>query len=301
MRLALTGATGFVGNRLLERALARGHSIAALTRRPQAPLEGVDWVEGSLETPGPLSRICAGADAAIHVAGVINAPDKDGFEKGNVVGTEAMLAAAKGANVPRFVHVSSLSAREPSLSLYGASKARSETKVRTAGIDAVVVRPPAVYGPGDRETLELFKMAKRGLVMLPPEGRLSLIHADDLSDLLLELAEGKGPAGALYEPDDGQEKGYSHKQFAEELGHAVGRKNVALSMPGAVLGAAARIDRLVRGRKAKLTPDRAAYFAHPDWVVSADKRPPAEVWTPKVETKAGLKKTADWYRAQGWI
>ena len=301
MRLALTGATGFVGQRLVERALARGHSLAALTRRPQAAKEGVDWVEGSLETPGPLAQICADADAVIHVAGVINAPDKQGFEQGNVVGTEAILAAAKGASVPRFVHVSSLSAREPSLSLYGASKARSETKVRTAGIDAVIVRPPAVYGPGDRETLELFKMAKRGLVMLPPEGRLSVIHADDLADLLLDLAEGKGPAGALYEPDDGKEDGYSHKEFATALGLAVGRKNVALSMPGAVLGAAARLDRLVRGRKAKLTPDRAAYFCHPDWVVAADKRPPGQVWSPRIDTGEGLRQTADWYRAQGWI
>ena len=301
MRLALTGATGFVGQRLVERALARGHSLAALTRRPQPAKEGVDWVEGSLETPGPLAQICADADAVIHVAGVINAPDKQGFEQGNVVGTEAMLAAAKGASVPRFVHVSSLSAREPSLSLYGASKARSETKVRTAGIDAVIVRPPAVYGPGDRETLELFKMAKRGLVMLPPEGRLSVIHADDLADLLLDLAEGKGPAGALYEPDDGKEDGYSHKEFATALGLAVGRKNVALSMPGAVLGAAARLDRLVRGRKAKLTPDRAAYFCHPDWVVAADKRPPGQVWSPRIDTGEGLRQTADWYRAQGWI
>lgn len=301
MRLALTGATGFVGQRLVERALARGHSLAALTRRPQEAKEGVDWIEGSLETPGPLSQICDGADAVIHVAGVINAPDKEGFEKGNVAGTEAMLAAAKGAGVARFVHVSSLSAREPSLSLYGASKARSETKVRTAGIDAVIVRPPAVYGPGDRETLELFKMAKRGVVMLPPEGRLSVIHVDDLADLLLDLAEGKGQAGALYEPDDGEDGGYSHVDFAKALGRAVGRNNVTLSMPSAVLGAAARIDRLVRGRKAKLTPDRAAYFCHPDWVVSADRRPPADVWSPRIDTEEGLRQTADWYRAQGWI
>lgn len=301
MRLALTGATGFVGQRLVERALARGHTLAALTRRPQVEVDGVDWVEGSLETPGPLAQICAEADAVIHVAGVINAPDKDGFEKGNVAGTEAMLASAKGAGVSRFVHVSSLSAREPSLSLYGASKARSETKVRTAGIDAIIVRPPAVYGPGDRETLELFKMAKRGVVMLPPEGRLSVIHADDLADLLLDLGEGNGPAGALYEPDDGKDDGYSHVEFAKALGRAVGRNNVTLSMPSTVLGAAARIDRLVRGRKAKLTPDRAAYFCHPDWVVSADRRPPAAVWSPKIDTEEGLRQTADWYRAQGWI
>ena len=301
MRLALTGATGFVGQRLLDRALAAGHEVAALTRRPQPSRAGVTWIEGSLETPGPLAEICATADAVIHVAGVINAPDKDGFELGNVTGTEAMLAAAKGAGVERFVHVSSLAAREPSLSHYGASKARSETKVRTAGLDSVIVRPPAVYGPGDRETLDLFKMAKRGVVMLPPAGRLSLIHADDLSDLLLALADGGGAAGAIYEPDDRRENGWSHVEFAKALGRAVGRSNVALSVPGAVLGVAARLDRLVRGPKARLTPDRAAYFAHPDWVVTAERRPPADLWLPAIDSEQGLRDTADWYRAKGWI
>lgn len=300
MRLALTGATGFVGQRLLDRALAAGHSIAALTRRPQDPREGVDWVEGSLETPGPLAEISAGADAVIHVAGVING-DAEAFEQGNVAGTSAMLAAARGAGVSRFVHVSSLAAREPSLSLYGASKARSETKALTADLDTVIVRPPAVYGPGDRETLDLFKMAKRGVVMLPPTGKLSLIHADDLSDLLLALAGGAGETGATFEPDDGREGGWTHVEFAKALGRAVGRGNVTLSMPGAVIGAAARLDRLLRGRKAKLTPDRAAYFCHPDWVVAADRRPPTHVWTPSIATEAGLADTAGWYRGKGWL
>lgn len=301
MKLAVTGGTGFVGQRLLERALSAGHEVRALTRRPQEKRDGIEWIEGSLETPGPLAQIASGADAVIHVAGVINAPDASGFDKGNVEGTVNMLAAARGAGVSRFVHVSSLAAREPSLSLYGASKARSETKVKTAEIDAVTVRPPAVYGPGDRETLELFKMARRGIVMLPPQGKLSLIHVDDLADLFLALASGAGDRGAIYEPDDNRNDGWTHVEFAKALGRAVGRNNVTLSVPGAVMGAAARLDRLVRGRKAKLTPDRAAYFCHPDWVVSADKRPPASVWSPAVDTEQGLEATARWYREHDWL
>ena len=115
----------------------------------------------------------------IHVAGVINAPDPAGFEAGNVTGTAAMLAAAEKAGIQRFVHVSSLAAREPKLSIYGATKAGSEALVGDSGLGFAIVRPPAVYGPGDKETLELFRMAKRGFVLLPPEGRLSLIHVDD--------------------------------------------------------------------------------------------------------------------------
>nr|WP_276591842.1 NAD-dependent epimerase/dehydratase family protein [Sphingomicrobium nitratireducens] len=295
----MTGATGFVGQRLLARALDAGHTIAALTRHDQQSRERLDWIPGALEDRDALERLAEGADAVIHVAGVINAPDAAGFEKGNVEGTQAMLAAAARGGASRFVHVSSLAAREPGLSQYGASKARSETKVLTSPLDAVIVRPPAVYGPGDRETLELFKMARRGVVMLPPKGRLSLIHADDLSDLLLRLAEGGGQAGATYEPDDARENGWSHVEFAEALGRAVGRDAITLSMPGGVLRAAAFADRFVRGRKAKLTPDRAAYFCHPDWVVTRERRP--AFWSPAIPTEQGLRATADWYREKGWI
>jgi uncharacterized protein YbjT (DUF2867 family) len=202
LTLAITGATGFVGARLLERALAAGHRVRALARRPQPPREGVEWIAGALEDEPSLIALCAGASAVIHAAGVIKARDAAGFEAGNVAGTRAMLAAAETAGAERFVQVSSLAAREPNLSHYGASKARSEARVKVASLAHAIVRPPAVYGPGDRETLELFKMAKRGLVLLPPRGCLSLIHADDLADLLLALADPAAPAGLTIEPDD---------------------------------------------------------------------------------------------------
>ena len=113
-----------------------------------------------------------GADAVIHIAGLINAADAAGFEPGNVGGTLAMIDAATAGGVRRFVHVSSLAAREPKLSLYGASKARAEELVERSGLDWAIVRPPAVYGPGDRETFELFQMARRGLIAGAAQGPL---------------------------------------------------------------------------------------------------------------------------------
>ena len=298
LTLALTGATGFVGAHLLDLALGEGHAVRALTRRPQPPLAGVTWVEGALDDADALARLCAGAVAVIHVAGVINA-DAAGFEAGNVTGTAAMLAAAEGAAVKRFVHVSSLAAREPRLSLYGASKARSETLIDCSPLSSAIVRPPAVYGPGDRETLELFKMAKGGLVLLPPAGKLSLIHVDDLARLLLALAASE--AELLVEPDDGRPGGWTHAEFGHALGRAVGRKVRTLSAPAPLLRLAARADRMVRGARAKLTPDRAAFYCHPDWTVAPDRAAPAELWQARVETEQGLADTARWYEAQGWL
>ena len=301
MKLAVTGGTGFVGARLIEAALAAGHQVMALARRDQDEREGVQWVRGDLHARTALERLVDGADAAVHVAGVINAPDAAGFEHGNVGGTLAMLAAATAGGVSRFVHVSSLAAREPALSLYGASKARAEELVRSSGLDWAIVRPPAVYGPGDRETLELFRMAKLGLMLMPPRGRLSLIHVDDLAGLLLRLAEPDAPSNLIIEADDGRPGGWTHREFARALGTALGKRPAILSAPGPLLKLAARADQLVRRDRAKLTVDRAAYFSHRNWVVDTKLGPPPGLWQPQVPTDRGLRETADWYHANGWL
>jgi len=299
LTLALTGSTGFVGAHLLDLALEQGHHLRALTRRPQRARDGVTWVEGALDDHAALAALVEGASAVVHVAGVITASDAAGFEAGNVAGTAAMIDAAERGGIKRFVHVSSLAAREPALSLYGASKARSEALVGASRLSSAIVRPPAVYGPGDRETLELFKMAKRGLVVLPSAGKLSLIHVHDLARLLLALAE--SDAALLVEPDDGRCGGWTHREFGQALGRAVGRKVTTLSAPRVLLSLAARADTWVRGPRAKLTRDRAAYFCHPDWTVSPDRAAPAGLWQPQIDTEAGLAATAQWYQAQRWL
>lgn len=295
MILALTGATGFVGGHLLGQALAAGHTVRALTRRPQPPRDGLTWVTGDLLHPG---RLADGAAALIHVAGVVNAPDRAGFASGNIDGTRAVLAAAQAAGVERFVHVSSLAAREPGLSLYGWSKAEAETLVESAPLGWSVVRPPAVFGPGDLEMLDLFRAARRGLAPAPA-GRFSVIAVEDLAALLLALAI--APADRTrYEADDGG-PGYSHADFARAIGRAVGRKVLPLPLPGALLSLAARADRALRGARAKLTPDRAAYLRHRDWTIDPARRPPPALWTPQRDTAAALDATARWYRANGLL
>ncbi|MEO7602345.1 MAG: NAD(P)H-binding protein [Sphingomicrobium sp.] len=301
VKLAITGGTGFVGSHLLKAALASGHRVTALARRPQSKKERLTWVEGDLADRPAVKRLVEGADAVMHVAGVLNARDQAGFEEGNVGGTLAMLAAATAAGVRRFVFVSSLAAREPKLSMYGGSKARAEALVQDSGLDWSIVRPPAVYGPGDRETLELFKMARIGLMLMPPKGRLSVLHAGDLVRLLLALADPDAPAKVLIEPDDGKPGGWTHKSFAAALGRAVGRSPLVLSAPAPFLRVAARADRLLRGMRAKLTPDRAAYFSHRDWLVDPARAAPADLWAPQIPTEQGLAETADWYRAEGWL
>lgn len=294
--LAVTGGTGFVGKRLLKRAVERGHRVRALTRRPQPAQAGVEWVSGTL---GDCGALCDGADAVIHVAGVINARTAAEFDAGNVEGTRVVLDAAKAGGVRRFIHVSSLAAREPALSAYGASKAASEALLPASGLDSAIVRPPAVYGPGDRETHELFKLAVQGLALVPMRGRASFIHADDLADALLALAA--GDAGGVFEPDDGHPEGYDHADFARLIGAAVGRQPLVLRVPRAGMLAGAAVDTALsrlRGRLPKLSFDRARYFAHPDWV---SRGPAIPGWAPTITAAEGLAATARWYREAGWL
>lgn len=300
VRLAITGATGFVGTRLVACALDAGHAVNALTRRPRSGGDGVNWVFGSLESPNALTSLMRGADAVIHVAGVVNAPDKPGFVLGNIDGTRAVLVAAESAQVRRFVHVSSLAAREPGLSAYGWSKCAAEGLVIGSLTDWDIVRPPAVYGPGDMDMRDVFRLAKLGLALLPPGGRMSAIHVDDLARLLIALAE-RPAERTIYEPDDGRAGGWSHAGFARAVGDAVGRRVRPIALPRRMLGFAARADALLRGRGARLTPDRVSYLCHPDWVSDPLRRPPPSLWRPRVATPDGLAETAAWYRAHALL
>jgi uncharacterized protein YbjT (DUF2867 family) len=301
LRLAVTGGTGFVGSTLIRLAVEQGHHVRALTRRPQASVDWVEWTQGALDQPESLARLAHGCDAVIHVAGVVNAPDKEGFTRGNVGGTRAMLDAATAAKVPRFVHVSSLSAREPALSLYGGSKAEAEALVANSALDWVMVRPPAIYGPGDKDQLDLFKAARFGIMPLPPSGRLSLLEVSDLARLLIALAAAEVSTGQIFEADDGIANGWSHKEYAHAIGVAMGKRVLAFPVPAFLVRAGARIDGLLRGEGAKLTLDRTSYMCHPDWVIDPAKRPPSSLWTPQIETRAGLRHTAQAYREAGWL
>jgi len=300
--LAVTGGTGFVGRHLLRIAGERGIPVRALTRAGQPPQTGIEWIEGALDRPDSLARLCEGTRAVIHIAGVINARTRTEFDAGNVAGTARLVEAAQAAGVTRFVHVSSLAAREPGLSAYGASKAASERVVEGSALDWTIVRPPAVYGPGDRETLALFRMVKSGIAAVPRGGRASYIEVGDLARALLALVDAPAAHRRTFEIDDGEP--CDHGTLARLIGEALGRRPLVLPLPGAALKVGAAFDTLfgrVAGRLPKLSFDRARYLAHPDWVARGEDLRSLGVWAPQVRLPDGLAATAAWYRTQGWL
>lgn len=304
LTLAITGGTGFVGRHSIEEALRRGHRVRALARRPQPLRDNLEWVPGSLEDLPALRRLVQGADAVLHIAGVTNAATPADFDTGNVAGTAAVRAAI--GPLP-LVHVSSLAAREPRLSRYGASKRQAEGIARGAFGPVTMVRPPGVYGPGDTDMLALFKAVKAGLAPVPRKARAALLYGPDLAAALIALAvDAAGPAraaGQTFEIDDGT-GGYSQPDIVRAIATVLGVKPRPLEVPPGVIRAAALAATAaarLSGRLPTLSLDRAGYLAHPDWTADSAPLLALGLWRPETDLASGLAATALWYRDKGLL
>jgi len=302
----ITGATGFIGGHLLEHFSQSGWRVRALSRRPpdKTPQSaGVDWVYGDFADPDILSRLVRDARVVVHCAGAVKARRRRDFFTINQQATEQMVAAcARAATPPRFVLVSSLAAREPQLSDYAASKRAGEQALAAIGaeLDQAIVRPPAVYGPGDFEILAFFKAVKAGIAPLPVggRGRLSLIAAHDLCAAIVSLAGAPGVAGC-FEVDDGAPGGYSLRELMDTLARLADARPFYIPLPRAALAATGALNLAaarLTGRVPMLTPGKARELAHPDWVSNSGALERATGWRPVIGLEHGLRETLAWYR-----
>ena len=306
--IALTGGTGFVGRALIEVLRHRGHPIRALARSSQKPEPGVEWVAGDLTDRGALDALLLGSGGLIHAAGLTRSRDPQAFERANVDGTHALLKAwgrqGGESDRPRLVLVSSLAAREPRLSAYGASKRRAEDAVRAAAPGAAIVRPPAVYGPRDRDMLQLFRAAKWGVVPVPADGASSLIWVYDLAELLATLVVDRAAcARARYSNPmtDGPMAGRTANWRRPSAKRSGVTPACSRSRPGnAAKGGASRI------RNCAATRRGSRPTARPTWRIRTGcplpgVGVPETLWAPRMETSEGLRRTANWYRRHGWL
>jgi nucleoside-diphosphate-sugar epimerase len=310
--VAVTGATGFLGLHLVVTLAQAGARIRILARRAAVhdlwrgiPL---DIVPGSLDDAAALDRLAAGADAIIHAAGLIKARDRAGFWHVNRDGTRAMAEAARRhAPAARFILVSSLAAREPLLSDYAASKRASEEAARALYGEApdrlVIIRPPMIYGPWDRETLTLFKAASRAIVPVFGAGRMAILHVADAAGAIARLALGAGAPG-LYALADPNPAGYGMAELLGEAARAVGGRPRFARIPDRILIAAGTVSAWqgrLRGTAPIFTAGKAREMLHPDWSVAPGEALPPEVYRPKIGLSEGFRETAAWYKAAGWL
>jgi len=305
--IALTGGTGFLGGHVINSLLGAGYRIQALTRRPQDDREGITWIEGSLSDRDTLIKLCTGADTLINLAGLTKAVNRDTFFDVNVANTKNVFDAAAKTGIRHVLHISSLAAREPRLSHYGASKAGTELLLtaRKWPFSWTILRPPGIYGPGDKEILKLLKATKFGILPAPGsvKNRVSLIHAHDLANAITILCDGSHSASIL-EIDDGKTGGYQIAEIAQALMNDGAKAPKIFSLPFWVMGTIGAVNGMIASainRPAMLTLSTARYLCHEDWTVREPRRPHLPDWSPHFDLKAGLKDTTDWYRKNGLL
>jgi nucleoside-diphosphate-sugar epimerase len=305
-RVAVTGATGFIGRRLVPALSAGGWRVRVLARRPDLGAWGSpapEIITGSLEDPAALAALVDGADQVIHGAGLIKARDRRAFLATNRDGAAALARAAGDAPV---LQISSLAAREPGLSDYAASKRAGEGAARAIlGDRLTILRPPAIYGPGDRETLGLFQLAGASPVMPMPDAasaRLALAHVDDVVGQILALIDGPHAPGP-FAVGGGDPQGYGWREIFETAAAAMGRGPLLAPTPAWLIRGAASLSETlgrVRGVPAIFTPGKARELLHPDWSVARDELPPGGGVACR-GLRAGFDQTVAWYRAAGWL
>lgn len=327
MKVLVTGGTGFLGSHVAQQLGELGHEVRCLVRKTSdtrflQTLPAITLTEGAIEDRDSCRRAVEGMDAVIHCAGLVKARTPAEFRLTNVVGTQNVLEAALGAErrPGRFVFVSSLAARAPSpsgkplspdveadpITTYGRTKLEAERAVlaRKDDLHVTVVRPTAVYGPRDREMLQLFQYAQ--LRILPfvgdPRGKLTMIFGEDCARATIRCLDAEIPSGRAFDLDDGRI--YSRVELAEGLERAVGKRAlVRFPIPNPVVrsvGLVSEVYGRLTDRPVMVTREKVEELLQ-QWV--GDSGPAREElgFQPSVQWDQGAERTAEWYFANGWL
>jgi len=295
----LTGATGFIGRHLQQTLINDGNAVVAVIRPGSAHkislLDSSKCLMADLSDGSALAPAISDASAVIYCAGSVRGRCLEDFDEANIAGVRSMVNVMNrtGGNIPLLL-ISSLAASRPQVSDYANSKFLGEQEVlQHARFPWSIFRPPAVYGPGDKEMLPVLKLARKGLVTPagPADQRLSLIHVDDLAAAAAAwLKSWEKCVNQVYTLDDGHAGGYDWREIAETVS---GGKYRRLNIPGWFLMGLGRINlaasRLL-GYSPMLTPGKARELTQADWLCNNTALSEATGWSPKITLKAGIHK-----------
>jgi nucleoside-diphosphate-sugar epimerase len=297
--IALTGATGFAGGPILQGLLQDGHELRALVRSPRAQQfsDLVKVVRGDLENAAALKDLTKSADVVVHVAGAISGD----YVRVNVDGTRRLFEAADKAGVRRFVYVSSITARLPEISAYAASKRAAEEFLQNAKTDMeiVILRPSAIYGPGDKATLPLLTALQKRVALLPgrADAKFSLVHVEDFARVVASAAAGK--AKGLFEVDD-MSGGHGWAELADICAKLTGLPQHLTYLPKglvSLVALGAEIGAYFTGQTGMVNRGKVRELYHHDWLVRGAN------WQREnpISLGEGLTETLAWYQREGWL
>ncbi len=322
----VTGATGFIGGNLVQALLLKGYSVRCLvrvsgdTRMLRKP--NVRLVVGSLDDPEAIRKAAVGARLVFHIAGLTKAPSRERFFLVNRTGTSRLLEILSEI-IPRparFVHASSLAAAGPStqgrplteedapkpVSWYGESKLAAEEEVLkyTDKIPVTILRPPAVYGPGDRDIYIIFRMLQKGCLFTPGRAArlFSLIHVHDLVDAFIKAGESNTPSGEVFFVS--RPEIHTWEEVGREIARELNKKYRRFPFPewlALTAGAAGNLYSLLSGKPAALNIQKVREILQPSWTCNPEKAKAVLGFNPAIGLNAGIRNTIQWYRRQGWL
>lgn len=271
--VAVTGATGFIGNVLVQRLIGDGWTVRALTRSQRPSSESIQWIHGDLGDLTALHHLVNDVAFVIHCAATVRGNSFQEFAHTNIEGTKNLLRAiTENKQSPRFLLISSLAARQPELSWYAQSKYLSEQQLieYSSELQWTVFRPTAVYGPGDKEIKPLFQAMHRGLLPVVGEihNRFGLIHVYDLVSAI-QIWLSNTLINGIFELDDGMPGGYSYQSLSV-LAQQVWKRPVhCITIPNQLIRSIALLNlwfsRLFH-YSPMLTPEKVNELQHNDWV-----------------------------------
>ncbi|MEO8597393.1 MAG: NAD-dependent epimerase/dehydratase family protein [Candidatus Solibacter sp.] len=318
--ILVTGGTGFIGTHLLEQLSTGGEPVRALVRRSRKPrtLPGrVEVVYGDLASGAGLEEALRGAASVIHLAGVTKALHPDDYYTGNVRATEQLAHAIARRGI-RLVHVSSLAAIGPSsggvpvgedaephpLTHYGKSKLDAERVVRNLAPDAVIVRPPVVYGPRDTDVFQLLKSISNGLVLEIAGGErwFSAIYVKDLVQGLvaaLRVPEASGRSYFLAHAEP-----VSWKQLGESAARIMHKNPRVVAVPPFVahaVGACAEMWSRLTRTPGIISREKVAEACCMAWTCDASRAARELGFVAPTGLERGLAETLAWYKEAGWL
>ena len=298
----ITGATGFIGQRLVSGLLEQGFSVRVMVRPDRKPddrlPEGCEQLAVNLTDVDKLTGIVTDSSAVIYCAGSVRGRRIDDFAVANILGVKAILEALERSNkAPPMLLLSSLAASRPEISDYARSKFEGEQLLHDKpSLRWTILRPPAVYGPGDREMLPVLKMARRGFLahVGPVDQRLSLLHVDDLVVAIQRwLAVPEKCFHQTYAIDDGTSGGYTWTAIGKAVSD---RKFRIIPVPNVLLQGAARLNMQfsrVFGYLPMLSPGKVRELTQHEWLCENSAFTNATGWMPQLDLRKGVKNLFD--------
>jgi len=326
MKALVTGATGFIGSHLVDHLLRKGYAVRVLLRTTSDTVWlkdlPVETVTGDLFNREALRTAVRDVDYVYHSAGLTKAKTTEGYFTANATGTQTLLAAVveHAPRIRRFIHVSSQAAAGPSpdatpitedtpprpITSYGRSKWESERACHRVMdmIPVTIVRPPAVYGPRDRDVFEFFHTMSRGLQPMIGfhDKTVSLIHVTDLVRGFVMAGEHEAAKGRTYFITSGTVYGW--REIGDVTREALGTRTLRVRIPvfGVyVVAAIAEALAAFSAKPALINIEKARDMVQDRWTCDGTRAKQELGFEAAIPLPEGVRETVAWYRAKGWL